>query len=208
MTDLDTLLTKLRKASQTMGTFGRGDSAPQDEYKPAMTGGERDYLVFLLERERHVRAQTQEPVATAVTKPTGCDPCSWPECGCQGRAAPSEPQAARSAGESADAFEAWFLKFSSWGLTHEQLVRASFCTPGSDTGDVVYTSPSGNVMTRHICSHWINFHGAAQAGWNARSNINSAPQAPAPRSYADLSDSATTFDPERQYDQDRADEGR
>lgn len=64
-------------------------------------------------------------------------------------------------------FDEWFLKFSSWGLSHEQLVHASLRTPGDDPGDEVYTSPSGNVMTRHICSHWINFYGAASAGWNA-----------------------------------------
>jgi hypothetical protein len=60
----------------------------------------------------------------------------------------------------------WFLKFNSWGLSHQQLLTCAFA-PGSDPGDDVYTSPSGSVMTRHICSHWINFYGAAQAGWNA-----------------------------------------
>jgi len=64
-------------------------------------------------------------------------------------------------------FDEWFLKVSSWGLTYDQLVNASFTTPGSDPGDAVYTSPTGNVMTRHICSHWINFYGAAKFGWNA-----------------------------------------
>jgi hypothetical protein len=63
-------------------------------------------------------------------------------------------------------FDEWFLKFSSWGLSHQQLLTCAFA-PGSDPGDDVYTSPSGSVMTRHICSHWINFYGAAQAGWNA-----------------------------------------
>lgn len=64
-------------------------------------------------------------------------------------------------------FDDWFLEFSSWGLSHEQLVTASFTAPGSDPGDEVYTSPAGNVMTRHICSHWINFYGASKAGWDA-----------------------------------------
>jgi hypothetical protein len=63
-------------------------------------------------------------------------------------------------------FDEWFLKFSSWGLSHQQLLTCAFA-PGSDPVDDVYTSPSGSVMTRHICSHWINFYGAAQAGWNA-----------------------------------------
>jgi hypothetical protein len=63
-------------------------------------------------------------------------------------------------------FDEWFLKFSSWGLSHQQLLTCAFA-PGSDPGDDVYTSPSGSVMTRHMCSNWINFYGAAQAGWNA-----------------------------------------
>jgi hypothetical protein len=63
-------------------------------------------------------------------------------------------------------FDEWFLKFSSWGLSHQQLLTCAF-VPGSDPGDDVYTSPSGSVMTRHMCSNWINFYGAAQAGWNA-----------------------------------------
>lgn len=64
-------------------------------------------------------------------------------------------------------FDQWFLKTSSWGLTYDQLVTCSFTANGSDPGDVVYTSPSGSVMTRHMCSHWVNFYGAAQMGWNA-----------------------------------------
>lgn len=68
-------------------------------------------------------------------------------------------------------FEEWFKKFSSWGLTHWELVTASLSAPGSDPGDVVYTSPTGNKMTRHICSSWINFYSAAQAGWSAREKI-------------------------------------
>lgn len=69
--------------------------------------------------------------------------------------------------DSDAAFEAWFLKVSSWGLSHEELVNASIRTPGNDPGDVVYTSPSGSAMTRHICSHWINFYGAAKFGWKS-----------------------------------------
>lgn len=64
-------------------------------------------------------------------------------------------------------FDEWFLEFNSWGLSHEQLLTCAF-TPGNDPGDVVYTHPAGgSAMTRHMCSHWINFHGAASAGWNA-----------------------------------------
>jgi hypothetical protein len=64
-------------------------------------------------------------------------------------------------------FDEWFLKVSSWGLTYDQLVTCSLTTLGTDPGDTVYTSPSGSEMTRHICSHWINFYGAAQFGWKA-----------------------------------------
>jgi hypothetical protein len=69
--------------------------------------------------------------------------------------------------EESMTFDEWFLKFSSWGLNREQLVTASFTTPGRDPGDVVWTSPAGNAMTRHICSHWIDFHDAARMGWDA-----------------------------------------
>jgi hypothetical protein len=56
--DIPTLITKLRNAPQLVGTFGRGDPDPLDEYRPGMTGEERDWLVKLLEaieRRRGVR---------------------------------------------------------------------------------------------------------------------------------------------------------
>ena len=43
------LIRRLRDAPQKVGTFGRGDPQPLDEYRPAMTGAERDWLVSLLE---------------------------------------------------------------------------------------------------------------------------------------------------------------
>lgn len=76
-------------------------------------------------------------------------------------------------------FDEWFLNSSSWGLTYDQLVACSFTAPGASPGDTVYTSPSGSVMTRHICSHWINFYGAAQMGWTAAlaSSVTRQPRA-------------------------------
>jgi len=113
-------------------------------------------------------------------------PCRCPklwrdESGSYWCCTPNEPQ--QSSGnaaiaESAKDFDAWFRKVSSWGLNYDQLVQASFTTPGNDPGDVVYTSPSGSAMTRHMCSHWINFYGAAQMAWSARGCIAAEPQTP------------------------------
>jgi hypothetical protein len=47
--DIPTLIHKLRNAPQLVGTFGRGDPDPLDEYRPGMTGEERDWLLQLLE---------------------------------------------------------------------------------------------------------------------------------------------------------------
>jgi hypothetical protein len=47
--DIPSLIHKLRNAPQLVGTFGRGDPDPLDEYRPGMTGEERDWLVKLLE---------------------------------------------------------------------------------------------------------------------------------------------------------------
>jgi hypothetical protein len=63
-------------------------------------------------------------------------------------------------------FDEWFRDFNTWGLGHDDLLRLAF-TPGVGAGDTVWTSPTGREMTRHVCSRWIDFYGAAQAGWNA-----------------------------------------
>jgi hypothetical protein len=42
--DIPSLIHKLRNAPQLVGTFGRGDPDPLDEYRPGMTGEERDWL--------------------------------------------------------------------------------------------------------------------------------------------------------------------
>jgi hypothetical protein len=47
--NIPTLIHKLRNAPQLVGTFGRGDPDPLDEYRPGMTGEERDWLIKLLE---------------------------------------------------------------------------------------------------------------------------------------------------------------
>jgi hypothetical protein len=47
--DIPTLIHKLRNAPQLVGTFGRGDPDPLDEYRPGMTGEERDWLIKLCE---------------------------------------------------------------------------------------------------------------------------------------------------------------
>jgi hypothetical protein len=44
--DIPSLITKLRNAPQLVGTFGRGDPDPQDEYRPGMTGEERDSPLY------------------------------------------------------------------------------------------------------------------------------------------------------------------
>jgi hypothetical protein len=49
--DIPSLITKLRNAPQLVGTFGRGDPDPLDEYRPGMTGEERDLIVGLLAKE-------------------------------------------------------------------------------------------------------------------------------------------------------------
>jgi hypothetical protein len=43
--DIPSLIHKLRNAPQLVGTFGRGDPDPLDEYRPGMTGEERDWLI-------------------------------------------------------------------------------------------------------------------------------------------------------------------
>jgi hypothetical protein len=48
--DIPSLIHKLRNAPQLVGTFGRGDPDPLDEYRPGMTGEERDWLIKLAEQ--------------------------------------------------------------------------------------------------------------------------------------------------------------
>lgn len=50
--DIPTLITKLRSAPQMVSTLGRGDPDPLDEYRPGMTGEERDWLIALLDQKR------------------------------------------------------------------------------------------------------------------------------------------------------------
>jgi hypothetical protein len=49
MIDIAALITKLRNAPRKVGTFGRGDTKPLDEFAPLMTGEERDWLAEKLE---------------------------------------------------------------------------------------------------------------------------------------------------------------
>lgn len=46
--------------------------------------------------------------------------------------------------------EALWMPISSWNLSRDQLLRLAY-TPGNGDGDVVYTSPTGSCMTRHMC---------------------------------------------------------
>jgi hypothetical protein len=48
--DIPTLIHKLRTAPRKVGTFGRGDPNPLDEFAPLRTGEERDWLI----RELHL----------------------------------------------------------------------------------------------------------------------------------------------------------
>lgn len=66
-------------------------------------------------------------------------------------------------------FDEWFLKFNTWNLSFQDLLRLSF-TPGDDEGDEVYVSDANSVMTRYMCSKWIEFYHAAKTGWNAAKN--------------------------------------
>lgn len=52
MIDIPTLITKLRSAPQKVGTFDRGDPKPLDEYRPAMTGEELDWLIEMVTSAR------------------------------------------------------------------------------------------------------------------------------------------------------------
>jgi hypothetical protein len=56
MTDIQALIHKLRNAPQRVGTFGRGDPDPLDEYRPGMTGEERDWLIRLVEQVQETGA--------------------------------------------------------------------------------------------------------------------------------------------------------
>ena len=43
--NIPALIKKLRNAPQKIGTFGRGDANPLDEYQPKLSGEERDLLI-------------------------------------------------------------------------------------------------------------------------------------------------------------------
>jgi hypothetical protein len=49
--DIPSLIHKLRNAPQRVGTWGRGDPDPLDEYRPGMTGEELELIVGLLTKE-------------------------------------------------------------------------------------------------------------------------------------------------------------
>jgi hypothetical protein len=49
--DIPILIHKLRNAPQLVGTFGRGDPDPLEQYRLVMTGEERDLIVGLLAKE-------------------------------------------------------------------------------------------------------------------------------------------------------------
>jgi hypothetical protein len=70
-------------------------------------------------------------------------------------------------------FDAWFRKFNSWDLSYNQLL--TLAVAGDDEGEVVWKNPHGQAMTRYVCRSWIVFYGAAQAGWNARAKLATAP---------------------------------
>jgi hypothetical protein len=82
--------------------------------------------------------------------------------------------------DDAAEFEGWFREFNSWGLSHDELITCA-SKPGDDPGDVVWTSPNGSEMTRHVCSRWIEFYGAARAGWKAASTGQEQQAASGPR---------------------------
>lgn len=63
-------------------------------------------------------------------------------------------------------FDDWFKERSSWGLGREELLQC-LLKPGNDPGDVIYISPRGGEMTRHIGTKWYDFYDAALSGWNA-----------------------------------------
>jgi hypothetical protein len=46
--NIPTLIHKLRNAPQLVGTFGRGDPDPLDEYRLVMTDEERNMIIELL----------------------------------------------------------------------------------------------------------------------------------------------------------------
>jgi len=52
--------------------------------------------------------------------------------------------------------EALWMPISSWNLSYDQLVQLSYATEDKTDGDVVYTSPTGSCMTRHMCHNLIN----------------------------------------------------
>jgi hypothetical protein len=60
MTDILTLIHKLRNAPQLVGTFGRGDLDPLDQYRPGMTGEERDWLIKLVEQAARCKTQDRD----------------------------------------------------------------------------------------------------------------------------------------------------
>jgi hypothetical protein len=49
MVDLEAMIKKLTKSCQKMGTFGRGDPDPKDEWVIVLTGEEKSYLELMLE---------------------------------------------------------------------------------------------------------------------------------------------------------------
>jgi hypothetical protein len=53
--DIPILIYKLRNAPQLVGTFGRGDPDPLEQYRLVMTGEERDWLIGLAEQASRAR---------------------------------------------------------------------------------------------------------------------------------------------------------
>lgn len=63
-------------------------------------------------------------------------------------------------------FDEWFKSFTSWGLSYDDFIRLSY-TPGTDEGDVVFTTDNGHCLTRFMCNRWIETNGSARSGWIA-----------------------------------------
>lgn len=79
------------------------------------------------------------------------------------------------------AFDRWFRKFNSWGLSIADFLRLQFIhgdlerpdlkrSRGDPTepGDVVYFHPEhGTAMTRHMAYEWWSKGGDYKTGWEA-----------------------------------------
>jgi hypothetical protein len=76
--DIPSLIKKLRCASQEVGTFGRGDPNPLDEYRVVLSAAERDWLVLQCRTGHHFVEITNEMIKAGAQAMAAADTVDGP----------------------------------------------------------------------------------------------------------------------------------